>query len=322
MGVQNLHLIYGARPEQVNEQRLKLIHRLLNPGERAQNLVEFNPPDNRRTLELKAVGSAVLAELGTAGLFSGGERRVICVNQLRELLRSGFGGGDGPGAARGEADTGGGLEAGKGGKALVDKFCRALENAIARSPNVLIFTAVEDQDKGVTVDTRSPLFAVIKKIGSVQYLKTQPYVFEFEDALLQRDAGRLIGVLRQWHRPDDDIRRRIFNTIVKTIRLLLQVRVWMDLLDSGADEAGIQAEFFPKGLTPNVLNEHPFRKDKLMAGAQHFSKAELIAAHGRLLQLNKLLYPTQRDAWVGDFFMAVEMFLIELCAGRFTRGDV
>lgn len=316
--MRNLHLIYGARAEQVNEQRLNLVHQLLDAESRAQNYTEFTPPDNRRALELKSCIAEVLSELGTMNLFgAAGDRRVICVHQLKELMKSGFGGG-GSGGGDDDADGGESASGKKSGKALLDKFCQSLEGALTQSPHVLIFTAVEDQDKGVTVNTKSPLFALIKKSGAVQYLKTQPYVFDFEDAIMRRDIGRLIGIFREWYRPDDDIKRRIFNTLLKTVRLLLQVRIWMDLLDSDMDEARIQEEFFPKGLMPNLMGEHPFRKDKLIQGGQHYTKDELIAAHERLLALNKLLYPTQRDLYVADFQLAIELYLSQFCAGAFT----
>lgn len=324
--MRNLHLIYGARAEQVNEQRIKLLQQLLGPESRAQNYTEFNPPDNRRALELRTCMSEILNALGTISLFGAAdERHVIVVHQLKELLRSGFGAGGGGGDADDADDEDGGAPASKGGKklsgkALMEKFCQSLEGGLKQTPHVLIFTAVEDQDKGTSVNAKSPLYDLIKKNGAIQYLKTQPYVFDFEDAILRRDIARLIGIFREWYRPDDDIKRRIFNTLLKSVRLLIQVRIWMDLLDSDMDEAKITEDFFPRGVMPNLMGEHPFRKEKLIQGGQHYTKEELIAAHEQLMTLNKLLYPTQRDLFVADYQMALEIFMTQLCAGAFTTA--
>jgi hypothetical protein len=301
----------------VNEQRIKLVHQLLDPEERSQNYTEFAPPDNRRSLEIKSIMGEILAELGTVSMFGTSERRVICVMQAKELLRGG--GGRRP---RKKKTTRKKKTATADSAAFdpVETFCNALENALPQSENILIFTVYEDDDKNVGVDLKSSFYEFFRKNGEVRHLKQHPLVFEFEDALLRRDIGQLMTTFRKWYKPDNEVKQRIFSTILKLVRLLLQVRTWMSLLDSDMHEEDIAAEFFPQGLTPNFLKEHPFRKDKLMKGAQHWTREELLEAHSRLLALNKLLYPTQRDTFVADFQMSLELYLVQLCSGQFAKN--
>ncbi len=286
-----LHLIYGDDEAAINETKIKLVNKIIPQSERDQNLSEYEQPANRPTLSLKKILPALLAELSTRSLF-GGSKRVVVVHNLESFYKQ---------SSSGD---------GKALEALLD----FLEHKFPSTDNVLIFVCLENPDRGRWVMKSSPLFALIKKIGSHRSFRSNLRQ-TFISSVLDRDTVKAIEDMRQWWSRTKSP-PQIFNALVSTIELLMQAKLYSDRDKLNLSEKTLKENYLKRSMTVSLFREYATQQKRFLKASQNFTLKELTDAIERLLEINVFIYPRQSDKYVPDIQTLLEKFVIEFTGGK------
>ena len=66
----------------------------------------------------------------------------------------------------------------------------------------------------------------------------------------------------------------------------------------------------------NLYRQHAFVQGKINGAAGKFQLRELIGAMDRLLEINRVLIPSQNDAYAPDVRLLLETFIVGFCEGE------
>ena len=315
-----IYLIYNSDARWVQQQRDKLLDDLMPREMRDENLLEIYSTSG--PLRLADHVSAIVSELATIP-FLPDSRRVVVVHELADLLFAG-GGKRGGAAAKAEAAGGGAKKRGaKGGAAAgpkrltpVEALAAFVAHDLPATPNVLIFSNVVEIERGQQIDDKSPLFKMIAPpIGRVirpPRKQTDP-LWLMGDALLARDAPNCLRLFRTVYQSDAP--HRVFYELLKNVRFLLQAKVLRTLDERSVGTEAIRTSYLPEDKRLNLLLQPDFIQEKVRKAAPKFNVRELMKAMEDLLAINRVLIPSQSDAYAPDVRLLMETFIIGLCVG-------
>ncbi|HPB30306.1 MAG TPA: hypothetical protein PLB62_02520 [Candidatus Sumerlaeota bacterium] len=311
--------LYGNEEDQLVQERLRILDQCLPSDQREENLVEFYPQGNQKTLNLGKIIGDLLSELGTVSFFLD-SRRVVILYNLQELyIRRGrdTSAGEEEDSEDNESDKAAPASP-KGQKnpqniSSESMLIRYIEEQLPETPNVLIIVNVEDYEKNQRVDLNAPLVKALSRVGQVKKFASGALIFTMEDSIRERDLRKALDALEKWFKRDpESARRNVFYSILKQLTLLLQAKV-MESRRFGAEIKEEDREMiFPSSLKYNLLKERDFNQRKVIRGAKMYSTSELIRGMENLLHLNQYIYPMTTDQFVPDIKIMYEKFLLEL----------
>ncbi|HUT25568.1 MAG TPA: hypothetical protein VM492_14590 [Sumerlaeia bacterium] len=311
--MKQIYLIHSSDARWVTQQRESLIDELVSRDMRDQNLSEVFPVSNV-ALRLGDVLPEVLSELSTIP-FLADSRRVVVLHNLGDLLAGGRRKSSGEGAEEGASAP---KKAKK--RTPVEVLAAFVEQDLPATENVLVFSVIIDHSRGEYLDLKSPLYKLIRGSPLGEILKParreNDPIFLMRDALLTRDTVDCLRHFRQVFR--EDAPGRVFREILKTVRLLVQANVLRKV--EGRGVRNIETKYLPDGLPGNYYKERDFVRDKINGNLHRFQLRELIHAMERLLEINRVLYPSQSDPYVPDLRILLETFIVEFCEGTGQRS--
>ena len=325
--MKQIYLIVSSDAHWVTRQRTDLVAELLRPEMRDENLLELfvgsaHVKSNTQTLRLDDILPEVLSELSTIP-FLPDSRRVVVVHDLADLLAGGKSRAGGKSKA---GKAGQSKDSGKGGRAKTDdkapKRLTSVETFIAfakqdlsATENVLILSTIIEYERGQYLDEKGPLYTFLRssplaEIVRPSHRETDP-LWLMGDALLERNAADCLKHFRSIYR--DDMRARVFSELLRMVRFVLQAKVLGKLKQGAAATTLIQS--LPGDKRLNFLQQPQGIQEKVRRAAPRFQIRELMAAMQRLLEINRILYPTSNMLYVPDAKLLMETFIMEFCAG-------
>lgn len=318
--MKQIYLIVSSDARWVTQQRNDLISEILRPEMRDENLLELFSSSNQ-PLRLADILPEILSELSTIP-FLPDSRRVVVVHDLADLLAGGKSRAGGKSKA---GKAGQSKDSGKGGRAKTDdkapKRLTSVETFIAfakqdlsATENVLILSTIIEYERGQYLDEKGPLYTFLRssplaEIVRPSHRETDP-LWLMGDALLERNAADCLKHFRSIYR--DDMRARVFSELLRMVRFVLQAKV-LGKLKQGAAATLIQS--LPGDKRLNFLQQPQGIQEKVRRAAPRFQIRELMAAMQRLLEINRILYPTSNMLYVPDAKLLMETFIMEFCAG-------
>jgi hypothetical protein len=313
--MKQIYLIVSSDARWVTQQRNDLIGDLLPKEMRDENLLELFSSTNQ-SLKFADILPQVLSELSTIP-FLPDSRRVVVVHDLADLLA---GGNRGKAAAKKKDRA---KKEDKAPKKLspVETFIAFAQRDLSATENVLILSTIIEFERGQYLDEKGPLYTFLRSSPLATVLRpshreTDP-LWLMGDALIERNAAQCLRHFRAIYR--DDMRGRVFNEMLRLVRFTLQAKVLGKLETSGATATRIQS-YLPDDKRLNFLQQPDFVREKIRRAAGRFQVRELMSAMERLLDLNRVLYPSQSMLYVPDAKFLFETFIMEFCAGRGARA--
>jgi hypothetical protein len=306
-----LFLIHGTDEARIAQARRELLGKLLAPEERDQNFTELAPSGNR-PLSLAQVANSIIDELSTPTFFPD-QKRVVLVSQPQEIFGASGRSKSSTTKAK-KADAKSVKPAAPAGATGEERLVAWLDREFPALRSILIFEALEDEDKRRKVDSKSPLAAYLTQRAVVLRFYDPPVRQAFEEALLRGDAVQAIATFREWLGPDT--RFAILSCIVDTVRCLIQAAMVVQYRRGAAASrlGGRTPEsFLPSGWR-NLAGKYPNVRSRYEAAAERFPLARLIESAEELADLNDAFFPPRNDTFVRDLPTAVESFILRLCA--------
>jgi DNA polymerase III delta subunit len=306
---QRLFLFTGTDVAKLTEARRQVTHALIPFEEREHNYTEITPNTNRLQ-PLAKVGPNAMDELATPTFFPD-QRRVVFLSHVQELF--GKSGGTARKSAKSKKKKAESESSGAKGDPQA-RFIDFLQGEFQKMNSVLIIEAAEDEDKRRKVDQqKSPLAAYLMREARV-YRYNEPILrFDFEDALLGRDAARAIALYREWI--NNDTRFQVLSVITDAVRLLLQAALEAHLSRGGKRQfKGVDITELIPNTRKDLNGIHQRRGQKYRAAARNYNVLELTEALMELPALKDAFMPPPGSTFVRDLDAAVEAYILRLCA--------
>ncbi len=304
-----IHLLYGNQEVKLNDARIDVIGRFLQPEDRAGNLTEIRPAGNQ-PLKLERALPEITAELGTISLL-GGIPRVVVIHNLAD-----FYGSPSRKAATSAAPSKKKAPAADPVEALSD----FLLGPFASSENVAVFVCEEDEDRSRTVDENAAVFKLIARLGERRVFREKPIARDLEDALHGGDWATAIAVMRRWREragSDSGARLKLYRTVAHWVETLVQAKSLHD-----AHSGGMRApsDLVPANSWPSIHRAPDFRRRQANQLARGLSWADLRVLVAGVHRVQKLMYPAGDEAFVADWSAALEHVLLEFAVAGAERS--
>ncbi len=302
-----IYLLHGDNEASINDAKLALISKHLSPELRSHNYIEFSSTAPRWSISLSSIHADLISELSMLSLLPDTKRVVVAYN-LSELYQK----------ARRRTKT----TDDKKKSTHLEYLLEFLSGPFQHVPNVLILVAIEDHGKRRSVNKKSPLYSLVKKIGLVQEMSDKPLAYRLTDALLTQNTSQCIKVFRQWFTSHEKARQSIFRTVLNDIHLLLQAKILNAKESALATDKRLKEILFPKEFQGNILQQHSYRRKKFQDAALLYSTTQLSYALKYLVRLNTTLYPVQQDRYVPDLQVMFELFLLRLTTQTLNPNQI
>lgn len=302
-----VHLLYGNDEVKLNDARLEVIARFLQPEDRAGNLTEIRPPGNQ-PLRLEKALPEITAELGTISLL-GGIPRVVIVHNLADFF--------GQGARK--ASTAAATKKKAPAADPVEALTEFMLGPFAQGENVALFICEEDEDKAKAVDENSAVFKLIARLGERRVFREKPIARDLEEALYNGDWAGALVVMRRWREragSDSGARLKLYRTIAQWIEMILQAKALQD-----AQNAGQRApsDLVPANAWPSIHRLPDFRRRQAGQLARGMTWTNLRSLVQGIHRVQRLMYPSGDEAYVADWATALEHVLVEFGTAGGTR---
>ena len=304
-----LHVLYGNDEVKLNDARTTLIARFLAPEDRAGNLTEMRGPGNH-PFKLEKMLPELTAELGTISLLPG-LPRVVVVYNLNELYGSTSNRKPtSPAAAAKKKSTGDPV------KAAEDFFLGQFQE----SENAVLFVCEEDEDKNKAVDENSALFRLFTRVGARQCFREKPIVRDLEDELYTANWLGAIGVLQRWRDragSESTVRMKQYRAVSQFVELLLQTKCLMAAQEKGRPPG----DLIPATMYPSINRFPEGRRRQLQRIATMHTFEEIHRMVESVHRVQRLMYPTGEEAYVPDWYDAMEQILSERAASVVSLSE-
>jgi len=300
-----LYLIHSTDAKWVTQTREALIADLVPNEMRDENLLELFNSSNQ-PFRLEDVLPEILSELSTIP-FLPDSRRVVVVHDLVDLIATG---GRPPGGKKENKQAPGAVKR----LSPIEIFAAFVEKDLCATQNVLIFSNIIEPERGQQIASSSKLLKIIKPpVGQIlkPARREDDPIFLMTDALLRRQAAPCIKHFRSIYREDAKI--RIFHAILRNVRLVLQAKVLKMAESKGTARDIIETKYLPADKKLNLYKQHPYVQEKIYGFAPNFNLRELIQAMGALLDINRVLIPSQKDLYAPDVKILFETFIVGFC---------
>lgn len=310
--MKQVFLVIGADASWVGDEREALIERFVSKEMRDENLLELYATSSR-DLKLDDVCGQVVSELATIP-FLPDSKRVVVLHNLADFL----GGGRSKGGGRKKASGAGG----KKKRTSVEMLEMFMKNDLPATGNVLIFSSVVDPLRGKYVDRNSPLRKMLDKSDIAQVMlppqKEKDPLFEMSDAILARRTPAALKAFRAVY--SNDTQTRVFNEMLKVVRFLIQADVIGRLSEGGMSADRARNRVMPDNKTLSLLDQPDWVVKKYRGAAMRFQLRQSMAALERLLEIQRVLFPSSADTYVPDLRMMLETFIVEFCEGAMRKS--
>ena len=294
-----VHLLYGNDEVKLNDARLEVITRFLEPEDRAGNLTEIRPAGNQ-PLKLEKALPEITAELGTISLL-GGIPRVVIVHNLADFFGQGSRKASTSAAPKKKAPAADPVEA----------LTEFMLGPFAQSDNVVLFVCEEDEDKNKAVDENSGIFKLIARLGERRVFREKPIARDLEEALFNGDWAGALAVIRRWREragSDSGARLKLYRTVSQWIEMIVQAKALQDAQDAGQRAP---SDLVPSNAWPSIHRLPDFRRRQAGQLARTLSWPNLRTLVQGIHRVQKLMYPAGDEVFVADWEAALEHVLVQ-----------
>jgi hypothetical protein len=298
-----LHILYGNDEVKLNDARTTLIAKFLAPEDRAGNLTEMRGPGNH-PFKLEKMLPELTAELCTISLLPG-LPRVVVVYNLSEL----YGSTNTRKPATANAAAKKKTPKGDPIQAAEDFFLGQFQE----SENAVLFVCEEDEDKNKAVDENCPLFRLFTRVGARQSFREKPIVRDLEDELYAANWIGAIEVLRRWRDragSESTVRMKQYRAVSQFVELLLQSKCLLAAQEHGR----VPGDLIPASMYPSINRFPEHRRRQLQKIAKMYSFEDVRRMVESVHRVQRLMYPTGEEAYVPDWYEALEQILSERAA--------
>ena len=147
--------------------------------------------------------------------------------------------------------------------------------------------------------------------------KEKDPIWAMSDAFVAGRAAETLRHMRSFY--SDNTKNRIVGQMVADVRMLIQASVVKRLRDGDMPDAQIKNRYMPGDKRLSLLDQPDWKVDKLIAASNRFKLAQLMAGLERLLEIQRVLFPSADDPYVPDLRMLVENFVVEFCEGAMRK---
>lgn len=301
-----IYLLHGNDEIKLNDVRCQIVDSLLAKEEREENLKEYSPKGLKTRVYLPEILQELMMELGTISFFPD-SRRVVVIYNLDELYSSKRS--SSSAAQKKESDKKSRKSDKPSNEARLVKY---LEESLQSTNNIIIFQNAEDKEDYIWVNQHGALYKTIIKLGEKFEHSVQPLSWQLEKTINERDLKGALNIVKTWFMKDSDgARSKIYNSLCKTILLLLQAKVIASKRKQRMPLDQMRQMFFPSDLKYNLLDKNQKGSSYIEKASEKYTIAELNSGLNKLLPIGSYVYPRTTDLYVPDMQFLYEKFLVE-----------
>ncbi|MDX2176080.1 MAG: hypothetical protein SF028_06380 [Candidatus Sumerlaeia bacterium] len=295
---ERIHLLYGNEEVKLEDARYELVCSILPAEERAGGVVELRPAGTQ-PYRLERAFTEITSELAQTTLL-GDMPRVVVIRNLADLY--------GSSGSKAKAGAKKGKEPEKDHVAALEEF---LDGTFRDVPNVAVFVCEEDEDKNRAVDDRSPLFQMLARRARLRAFREKPIARTLEEELYNGRLERAVEVMNEWKERagnESAARLKMYRTVSGFAEMVVQAKA----AQLARENDWPRDDLLHGAAYPSFAKLPDFRRAQASRFAARTGLAELRRLVAELHRVQTLMYPKGTEAYVADWFEALERALLRL----------